>query len=82
MVEAFPQRKGDVHQPDQHRHFDQRADHRGKGRPSPMPKTATATAIASSKLLLAAVKDSVAVLRIVGADLLPMQKLTRNITTK
>ena len=31
-----------------------------KATPDPMPKTATATAMASSKLLLAAVKESVA----------------------
>ena len=33
-----------------------------KAAPDPIPKTATATAMASSKLLLAAVKESVAVL--------------------
>ena len=40
-----------------------------KAAPELMPNTATATAIASSKLLLAAVKASVVVLRVVGADL-------------
>ena len=39
-----------------------------KAAPELMPKTATATAIASSKLLLAAVNDSVVVLRVVRAE--------------
>ena len=60
--EPTPEIQRHVDQPDQHRHLDQRADDRGKATPEPIPKTATATAIASSKLLLAAVNDSVAVL--------------------
>ena len=39
-----------------------------KASPELMPNTATATAMASSKLLLAAVKDSVVVLLVIGAD--------------
>ncbi len=41
-----------------------------KASPELMPNTATATAIANSKLLLAAVNAIVAVLRVVGPDLL------------
>ena len=59
----------DVHQPDQHRHLDQRADDRGERGAVLMPKTATATAIASSKLLLAAVNAMRRRLRVVGPEL-------------
>ena len=58
----FPKAQRHVDQADQDRHFHQGTDDRGKSRPELMPKTATATAMASSKLLLAAVKDRVAVL--------------------
>ena len=47
-----------------------------------MPNIATATAMASSKLLQAAVNDSVADLRVVGAHRAPMKKDTKNMTTK
>ena len=40
-----------------------------KAAPELIPNTATATAIANSKLLLAAVKERVAVLAVVGPDL-------------
>ena len=43
---------------DQDRHLDQRPDDGRKRRPELMPNTATATAMASSKLLLAAVKEA------------------------
>jgi hypothetical protein len=49
--------------------------------PELMPKTETATAMASSKLLLAAVNDKVAVFEKSASSLRPMQNETRNITT-
>ena len=58
-----PHPEGHVDEADQHRHLDQRADDAGEGLArSSMPNTAMLTAMASSKLLLAAVNDSVAVL--------------------
>jgi len=41
-----------------------------KAAPEWIPKTATATAIANSKLLLAAVKESVAVFEVVRSELM------------
>ena len=52
--------QGHVHQSDEHRHLHQRTNHRRKRLPELIPKTATATAMANSKLLLAAVNDTVA----------------------
>jgi len=53
--------EGHVDQADHDGYLDKRADDRGKTSPELIPNTATATAMASSKLLLAAVKDRVAV---------------------
>ena len=49
-----------VDQANQGRHFNERADDAYKCLPEFSPKTATATAIANSKLLPAAVNESVA----------------------
>lgn len=50
-----------VDKTDQRRYLDERPITAAKAAPELTPNTATATAIASSKLLLAAVNDSVAV---------------------
>ena len=53
-----------------------------KASPELIPKTAIATAIANSKLLLAAVKESVVDFLYPALSLYPIQKLIRNMTTK
>ena len=53
--------QGYVHQSNQHGHLDQGPITAAKATPELIPNTATATAMASSKLLLEAVNDKVAV---------------------
>jgi hypothetical protein len=53
--------KRQIHQSNHHRHFNQWADHSCERRAELIPNTDTATAMASSKLLEAAVNESVAV---------------------
>jgi hypothetical protein len=56
-----PGPEGHIHQTDQNRHLDERADHPGQSLAAGQPNTPMATAMANSKLLLAAVNARVAV---------------------
>lgn len=79
---TFPPAQRDMYQEEQHRDLDEWADDGRERFSGSMPNTAMQTAIASSKLLLAAVRASAVVRPYDAPARRPIRNETKNMITK